>query len=189
MLGETALELIRETVKSQDMLEPYNEDKVRIVLDEARALYAHKEKEIWAENPSKAAVVLRHAALERNKRCLLAYLNIRAERIRNMRWQFGAVLPPDVKSHLTEAEQTFFAKYNRDLAAYMRSAGDGAGIDLMTDNHPPKSLYIEVRCVQVYGELETDDGSAIVLKRNTQHFLPRQHCEQLIRQGILEHIV
>jgi hypothetical protein len=31
----------------------------------------------------------------------------------------------------------------------MRSVGDGAGIDLMTDTHPPKSLYIEVRCVQV----------------------------------------
>ena len=188
MLGETALELIRETVRSQDMLEPFNEDKVRIVLDEIWALDEQNEKELWAENPSKAAVVLRHAAA-RNKRCLLAYLNTRAERIRNMRWQFGAVLPPDVKSNLTEAEQTFFAKYNRDLAAYMRSAGDGAGIDLMTDNHPPKSLYIEVRCVQDYGELEADDGSVFVLKRNTQHFLPRQHCEQLIRQGILEHSV
>ena len=31
----------------------------------------------------------------------------------------------------------------------MRSVGDGVGIDLMTDTHPPKSLYIEVRCVQV----------------------------------------
>ena len=67
------------------MLEPFNEDKVRIVLDEVRALYEQNEKEIWAETPSKAAIVLRHAALERNKRCLLAYLNHRAERIRNMR--------------------------------------------------------------------------------------------------------
>jgi hypothetical protein len=55
----------------------------------------------------------------------------------------------DVKANLCEAEQNFFAKYNRDLATYMRSVGDGAGIDLMTDNHPPKTLYIEVRCVQV----------------------------------------
>jgi hypothetical protein len=44
-----------------------------------------------------------------------AYLNHRAERIRGMRWQFGAVLPPDVKANLCEAEQNFFAKYNRDL--------------------------------------------------------------------------
>ena len=39
MLGETALELIRETIRSQDMLEPYNEEKVRSVLDEIKALY------------------------------------------------------------------------------------------------------------------------------------------------------
>jgi hypothetical protein len=32
-----------------------------------------------------------------------------------MRWQFGAVLPPDVKANLCEAEQNFFSKYNRDL--------------------------------------------------------------------------
>ena len=147
------------------------------------------EKEIWAETPSKAAIILRHTALERNKRCLLAYLNNRAERIRAMRWQFGAVLPPDIKSNLCEAEQNFFAKYNRDLATYMRSVGDGTGVDLMTDNQPPKSLYIEVRCIQDYGEMETDDGSIVFLKKNTQHYLPRQHCEQLIKQGILEHII
>ena len=39
MLGETALELIRETLRSQDMLAPFNEDKVRSVLDEIKALY------------------------------------------------------------------------------------------------------------------------------------------------------
>jgi hypothetical protein len=39
MLGETALELIRETLRSQDMLEPFNEDKVRAVLDEIKALF------------------------------------------------------------------------------------------------------------------------------------------------------
>ena len=39
MLGETALELIRESLRSQDMLAPFNEDKVRSVLDEIKALY------------------------------------------------------------------------------------------------------------------------------------------------------
>jgi GINS complex subunit 1 len=58
----------------------------------------------------------------------------------------------------------------------------------MTDQSAPKSLYVEVRCVQDYGQLETEDGSIILLKKNTQHFLPRAQCEQLIRQGILEHV-
>lgn len=39
-LGEKALELIRESVRAQDMLGPFNEDKVRSVLEEIRTLYS-----------------------------------------------------------------------------------------------------------------------------------------------------
>ncbi|KAF3841629.1 hypothetical protein F7725_023580 [Dissostichus mawsoni] len=39
-----------------------------------------------------------------------------------------------------------------------------------------------------HGELEIDDGTVILLKKNSQHFLPRWKCEQLIRQGVLEHV-
>lgn len=38
-LGEKALELIRETVRASDMLGPFNEEKVRGVLEEIKALY------------------------------------------------------------------------------------------------------------------------------------------------------
>jgi len=190
MLGEKALELVHETQRAQDMLGPFNEDKVRSVLEEIRVLYESNEKEIFSEQPSKAAIVLRHAALERDKRCLLAYLYHRAKKIRSMRWEFGAVLPGDVKTNLCGPEQAFFSKYSKDLAAYMRSVGPSGlgGVDLMTDHHPPKGLYIEVRCLQDYGELETEDGTVVMLNKNTQHFLPRSQCEQLIRQGVLEHV-
>lgn len=189
-LGEKALELVNDTVRAQDMLGPFNEDKVRSVLEEIRVLYEANEKEIFSDAPSKAAVVLRHAALERDKRCLLAYLYHRANKIRAMRWEFGAVLPPDLKANLCAPEQAFFSKYNKALATYMRSVGTGnsGGVDLMTDHTPPKGLYVEVRCLQDYGELETDDGSIVMLNKNTQHFLPRSQCEQLIRQGVLEHV-
>ena len=105
-----------------------------------------------------------------------------------MRWQFGPVLPVEIRSQMCEPEITFFNQYNKDLASYMREIGDGAGIDLTTDQSPPKSLYVLVQVLQDYGELETDDGSIIILKKNTQHFLPRNQCEPLIRQGILEHV-
>ena len=134
------------------------------------------------------SILLRHNALERNKRCLLAYINDRSKKITDMRWQFGPVLPPEIRSQMCEPEMSFFSQYNKDLAAYMRAVGDGTGIDLTIDNAPPKSLYIEVRCVQDYGELEADDGTIIVLKKNTQHFLPRSQCEPLIRQGILHQV-
>lgn len=152
------------------------------------ASFLQNEKETWAESPSMPSILLRHNVLERDKRCLLAYLNDRASKITEMRWQFGPVLPPEIRSQLCEPEVAFFNQYNKDLAAYMRSVGDGIGIDLTTDHAPPKSLYVEVRCLQDYGELETDEGTVIVLKKNTQHFLPRSQCEPLIRQGILEHV-
>ncbi len=37
-LGEKALELIRESVRSFDMLGPFNEEKVRAVLEEIKSL-------------------------------------------------------------------------------------------------------------------------------------------------------
>ena len=40
-----------------------------------------------------------------------------------------------------------------------------------------------------HGELETDDGEIVLLKAGSQHHLPRDLCEQLIKQGFLEHVV
>ena len=71
--------------------------------------------------------MLRHNALERNKRCLLSYLNDRTNKITDMRWQFGPVLPPEIRSQMCEPEIAFFSQYNKDLAAYMRAVGDGTG--------------------------------------------------------------
>jgi len=105
-----------------------------------------------------------------------------------MRWQLGAVLPIEARANLCESELAFFGRYSRDLAAYMRSVGDGSGLDLTTDLAAPKSLYLEVRCLRDYGEIETDDGDLITLKKNTQHFLPRALCEPLIRHGVLAHV-
>lgn len=131
----------------------------------------------------------RHESLQRNKRCLLAYLHHRLQRIRHMRWQFGATLPDDIKATLCAPELQWFNAYSQSLAAYMRSIGDGAGIvNLTEDLKPPKSLYVEVRCIVDYGKYELDDGEVILLKRNSQHYLPRSECEPLIRQGILQHI-
>ncbi|KAK3092277.1 hypothetical protein FSP39_000637 [Pinctada imbricata] len=136
-----------------------------------------------------SGVQLRHAALERNKRCLLAYLYNRLEQIKKMRWEFGSVLPAEVKFNMCEQEVQWFGRYNKMLANYMRSIGGEGGMDLTQDLKPPKTLYIEVRCLMDHGEFETQDGNIVVLKKNTQHFLLRSECEHLIRQGILEHIV
>ena len=111
----------------------------------------------------------RHAGIDRNKRCLLAYLNSRMEKMREMRWQFGAVLPEEIKLNLSEPELEYFSKYNRHLATYMRAVGT----DLTSDMYPPKSLYVEVRVKEDHGEVETADGEVVLLKAGSQHHLPR----------------
>ncbi|XP_052767582.1 DNA replication complex GINS protein PSF1-like [Mya arenaria] len=194
MLAEKALEMIRELHRSSDgTLPPFNEDKVRQVLEEMKALFQENQKDVSAtvagESGLFSGVQLRHAALERNKRCILAYLYNRIKRIRDMRWEFGSVLPQEIKYNLSEQEVRWFSQYNKCLANYMRSIGGAGGLDLTQDMKPPKTLYIEVRCLVDHGEFETQDGNVVVLKKNSQHFLLRSECEHLIRQGMLEHVV
>ncbi|XP_009332002.1 PREDICTED: DNA replication complex GINS protein PSF1 [Pygoscelis adeliae] len=110
-------------------------------------------------------------------------------RIRALRWEYGSVLPNAVQFHMSAEEVEWFNQYKKSLATYMRSVGGEEGLDLTQDIKPPKSLYIEVRCLKDYGEFEIDDGTTVLLKKNSQHFLPRWKCEQLIRQGVLEHIL
>lgn len=129
----------------------------------------------------------RHALLNRNKRCILSYLYNRLQRLKEIRWHLGATLAPDIKSALTEPEIQWFNNYSKLLTKYMMSVGDG--INLTADIKPPKSLFIEVRCLTDYGKFELDSGEVVLLKKNSQHYLPRSQCEQLIRQGILQHII
>ncbi|XP_038075509.1 DNA replication complex GINS protein PSF1-like [Patiria miniata] len=194
MFGEKVLELVQELQRSRDgTMLPFNEDGVRKVLEEMKALYDQNQADVVSTREEGqsglfSGVQLRHTCLERNQRCLLAYLHNRLAIIRNMRWEFGSVLPADVKQNLSDQEFQWFTKYNKSLASYMRSLGTG-GLDLTQDRKPPKSLYIEVRCLVDHGEFETEDGTIIVLKKNSQHFLQRSQCEHLIRQGVLEHIL
>ncbi|XP_071037521.1 DNA replication complex GINS protein PSF1 isoform X2 [Parasteatoda tepidariorum] len=161
------------------------------VFEEMKALYEENQIDVNASITSEmqyhAAVQLRHAVLLRNQRCILAYLYNRLQMIRDIRWGFGAILPPEVRACLSESEVNWFSSYNRNIASYMSSIG-GVGVDLFTNLQPPKSLYIQVRCLSEYGDFETSDGNTVVLTKNSTHFLQRKDCEKLIHQGILEHI-
>ncbi|XP_046388604.1 DNA replication complex GINS protein PSF1-like [Ischnura elegans] len=193
MFGEKAFELIKELDRCPDSLPAFNDELVRQVLEEMKVLFEQNKKDVNASVSGDAnyfaGVQLRHTSLERNKRCLLAYLYNRLQYIRQMRWEFGSILPPEIKYNLCEPENKWFANYSKYLANYMKSIGDNYGLDLTQDTKPPKSLYIEVRCLVDYGKLELEDGEVVLLKKNSQHLLPRSECEPLIRQGILQHIV
>ena len=193
MFGEKALELLRELKRSREgTLPPYNEDVIRQIIEEMNALFEQNQLEVRATTDGEqglfSGIQLRHASLERNQRCLLAYVYNRMIKIRDYRWEVGSVLPPDFKLCLCEQEVQWFNQYNRSLATYMRRVGGRGGLDLTQYMQPPKTAYVEVRCLTNYGELETEDGTVIQLKQGSQHYLLRSQCEHLIKQGVLEHI-
>ena len=167
-------------MKQNHWVHPYDLQTI----EETRALWESNRAEVEATGAISASVSLRHAGIDRNRRCLLAYLNSRMEKMREMRWQFGAVLPEEVKINMSEPELEYFSKYNKHLATYMRAVGT----DLTSEMAPPKSLYVEVRVREDHGEVETADGEVVLLKAGSQHHLPRHLCEQLIMQGVLEHV-
>ncbi|XP_028928247.1 DNA replication complex GINS protein PSF1 isoform X2 [Ornithorhynchus anatinus] len=156
MFGEKAVDLIRELQRAPDgQLPAYNEDGIRQVLEEMKALYEQNQSDVnEAKSDGRSDLIptikFRHCSLLRNRRCVTAYLYDRLLRIRALRWEYGSILPNTLRFHMSAEE---------------------------------------VRCLKDYGEFEIDDGTSILLKKNSQHFLPRWKCEQLIRQGILEHIL
>ncbi|XP_047207739.1 DNA replication complex GINS protein PSF1 [Girardinichthys multiradiatus] len=195
MFCEKAIDLIRELHRMSDgQLPAFNEDGLRQVLQEMEALYEQNQADV---NEAKTigrtdlipSIKLRHCCLLRNQRCIFAYLYDRLLRIRALRWEYGSVLPANVRFHMSAEEVQWFSQYKKSLASFMRSIGGEEGLDITQDMKPPKSLYIQVKCLKDYGEFEIDDGTVILLKKNSQHFLPRWKCEQLIRQGVLEHVM
>ncbi|EDV95514.1 DNA replication complex GINS protein PSF1 [Drosophila grimshawi] len=193
MFGDKAFDLLKDLKRSAQTIPAFDDDGVRQVLEEVKAIFEENvaQASSYSSSGDRSLWPLlnyRHAALQRNKRCLLAYLYERMQRIKAMRWEFGPIIPSDIKQALCEPEVQFFNNYSKSLAAYMRSIGDGKGIDLTGNLRPPKSLYIEVRCLENYGKFELDDGEIIHLKKNSQHYLPRAQVEPLVRQGVLQHI-
>ncbi|XP_017863249.1 PREDICTED: DNA replication complex GINS protein PSF1-like isoform X2 [Drosophila arizonae] len=174
MFGDNAFNLLKDLQRSSQTIPAFDDDGVRQVLEEIKA--------IFEENVAQASNY--NSSGDRS----LWPLYERMQRIKAMRWEFGPIIPSDIKPALCEPEVQFFNNYSKSLAAYMRSVGDGQGIDLTGNLRPPKSLYIEVRCVENYGKFELDDGEVVHLRKNSQHYLPRAQVEPLVRQGILQHI-
>ncbi|XP_067133481.1 DNA replication complex GINS protein PSF1-like isoform X2 [Centruroides vittatus] len=188
MLADKAMELIKELHRCKDTLQPLKEDVMQQVMEEMKALFEENQKDV-AESVNEdvqlhTSIQFRHSVLLRNKRCLYN----RLEQIRDMRWAFGSALPSDISQSLSESEMEWFQNYSRIVATYMSTIGGGIGTDLFENLQPPKSLFIQVRCLCDYGDFETDDGTIIVLTKNSTHLMQRSQCEKLIHQGILEHI-
>jgi hypothetical protein len=74
----------------------------------------------------------------------------RSPRVGNIRYRYACC----AEQH----DDPLCSSYSKLLAQYMKSVG----ADITTDLCPPKSLFIEVRVKQDYGELETPDGDVSI---------------------------
>lgn len=139
-----------------------------------------------ADDPATAcALLVDHLSMRRNKRCLLAYHRIRAEKIEEMCWNGIDPLEHQQRqreiesgnnnsedyvttrtdrtplsnahynSSLTPVEEEYFRQYNEMLMAYK---GHWTDVDLTGSLEPPKELYIDVRVLKDAGEIQTEYG-------------------------------
>lgn len=199
MLCTKSFELIKQLdtdINNLHDLSAFNEENVRLSFDECRLLFQQNQNDVQSvlsgNNLNLPTIQIRHAALQRNKRCLLTYSYTRMNWIASLRWELSTVIPPKhIKQNMSDLELAWFQKYSKTLANYMKSLGNSIniqGIDLTQYSRPPKSLYIHVRCLKDYGEFELADGQCVSLLVDSQHYLLASDVQDLIKQGILEHI-
>ncbi len=135
---------------------------------------------------SRPAMLLHQAAINRNKRCLLAYHAYRLDKLKALRWDTAATLPAHIRSLLSEKEIDFFFEYDKLVSRYNSTLGV---LDLNSYMQPPEENLIEVRVVQSgLGSIVTDDFGEVNLELGSTHFLSRGDVEHLIRQGSLQQL-
>ncbi|XP_060839622.1 DNA replication complex GINS protein PSF1-like isoform X2 [Rhopalosiphum padi] len=161
MYCDKVIELLKELERSrEDTIPPYNNDGINQVLSEMKTLDAE----------------------------IIDFLWTRLQRLKEMRWEIGAILPSDVRQNLSQSEIEWFNNYCKTLVSYMKTIGSDTGLNLTQDTKPPKSLYTEVRSLVDAGKLELESGEVLILRKNSQYMLSRSQAEPLIRQGILEQV-
>lgn len=59
----------------------------------------------------KGSMMIQYEAILRNKRCVLAYLMERVRRLQMLRWDVGAVLPPELRESLSVQEVNYLPSH------------------------------------------------------------------------------
>ena len=201
MHGELGNKLVANAKRTQTLpnLPPYSTELVRAITREVRDLDRDVSRILApyagsftpASDPATAcALLVNHLSMRRNKRCLLAYHRVRAEKLEALVWEGKDVL--DQQAHgqdvredglsngsgtanqnsLSPEEEEYFRQYSDMLAVYK---GQWTDIDLTGSLEPPKDLFIDVRVLKDAGEIQTEYGYAS----------PRRHLIAMIRKRAL----
>jgi GINS complex subunit 1 len=188
MYGETANKLVQNAKRIQSLphLPPYASDLSRTIVREVRDLDRDVSSILApygssfnpSADPSTAcALLVNHLCMRRNKRCLLAYHKVRAEKLEGYCWEGvdvleqsgngkegdGGMAGKKEESSLSPEEEEYVRQYSDLLAAYK---GQWTDVDLTGSLEPPRDLFIDVRVLKDAGEIQTEYGYAIRSSRN-----------------------
>lgn len=192
--GELATQLIIESRRSTqtDTLLKYNDPMVRSIIREQRDLEkAIATLDLRDGRPPPPSLLIIQTAINRNKRCLLAYHSHRIDRLRDMYWAVGGALPhilsnQDIRSKLSPHEVDYLRQYNSSVMEFRSEFSHELDITASITN-PPKDLHVLVRVIRDCGVIQTELGS-IDFQKGQRFMVRRADIEHLIVQGYLEEV-
>jgi len=140
-----------------------------------------------------AGLCLYNDLIDRNRRCLLAYLFHRLGLIEGLRWEVGLMIPEEKLQKLHESEKQYLHLYNACLDKYMKHYLPNAKepLDLVADAQAPEELNVQIRVLDEgvgLGEVVTADSGTLKFVKGWVHTAKRTDVEQLIRAGKVEHV-
>lgn len=192
-----SVQLLKD-LKRARWLPAYNDKIIKEVLKEIhddtkemKSLVAdHQDYEMLPEDVTRG-LCLYNDFVDRNRRCLLAYLNHRLQKIEELRWEVGLMVPEEKLDKLHDSEKHYLHVYNEYLDHYMKhySTGCKEPLDITADARPPEDLNVEIRVRdEDIGEIVTSDSGVVRLKKGWVHMVKRTDVEHLIRAGKVEHV-
>lgn len=227
MYGDLGNKLILDAKRSTSLSEVpiFQGDLIRSIVREISDLNADAEYlQLIAKNEQdeseeeqkikQCQLFVTHLSMRRNKRCLLGYERLRAEKIDEFCWlnleptvlnsskdtkaasSASAAYDKSLTGYLTNyttlltldnlnhAEQEYYRGYQDIITNYKSMFAD---IDLSGDLNPPTDIFIDVRVLKNGGEVQTEYGTFNLIK-DSQFFVRKSDVERLIQQGYLEEI-
>lgn len=186
-----------ESLKKSPWLPPFSDKMIKEVAEEMlndiekiqEIAASHDLDDMSKEDCS--AICLYNDTFERNRRCLLAYLNYRLERIEALRFEVGVMVPEGKMQNLHESERQYFHQYNKILDTYMKRYVPNCKepLDLTADAEAPKDPLVQIRVREAgLGDIVTADSGVVHLQKGTMLFVKRTDVEHLIRAGKVEHV-
>ncbi|CAG9331172.1 unnamed protein product [Blepharisma stoltei] len=183
MHAEKSKKLVRE-LKTSKWLPPYNVALISEISQDMASLYEKAVSDLEDRNTDSA--LIKSSLVNRNKRCVLAYLNYRLTKLECLRLETGPNIPPHFSNQLNKDEMDYFKQYSALLQDYSRKVSKS--LDLTGDLQPPKDVFVEVRATEDVGDIVLPETGQVSLEKNTVHLLRRSEAAGLIRQGVLQHI-